>query len=244
MIQVCNNLAQSPIQIGFAYFEASSIVDSDDALSPLLQEFCDKIESVRPLLEERRLAARDMLRNGKFKPTGRSKPANEYLLRTIADSGASGFPRINPIVDVANFISLTSQTPLSLWDIDRAGSSSFAFRFGLEDEEYVFNTSGQTISLEDLAIGCSVTEENPSGTPIVNPVKDSLATKTFQGSRRFGIAVYASQTVFSSAALTSLLSELTSLLNEMSSDSRERSVVVQPGSREFVDVGEGPKNPA
>src|SRR5690606_14984603 len=52
--------------------------------------------------EARRLAARDMLRHGRYKPTGRGKPASEYLLRALAEGD---FPRIHAVVDVNNLVS-------------------------------------------------------------------------------------------------------------------------------------------
>src|SRR5512135_1942198 len=47
--------------------------------------------------ERVRQAVRDLLRRGRYKPTGRGKPASEYLLRT-AQEGA--FPSIHPAVFV------------------------------------------------------------------------------------------------------------------------------------------------
>ena len=64
-----------------------------------------------------RKAIRDLLRHGGFKPTGRSKPASEYLIKA-ADSG-----RLSPInlaVDVCNIVSLHSGLPISVIDLDLA----------------------------------------------------------------------------------------------------------------------------
>lgn len=143
----------------------------------------------RPLTPEEeaiRLAGRDMLRNGTYKPTGRAKPASEYLLRAASKGD---FPRINPLVDICNFMSLTTLLPSSLWDRDRAedagpAGADYAARLGAEGESYVFNASGQVIQLRDLVlIACA-------GRPVVNPVKDSQATKTSQDTRRVGAVVY------------------------------------------------------
>lgn len=153
----------------------------------------DKVISVRAhgLTDEQdavRRAARDMLRNGRYKPTGRGKPASEYLLRSAQTPET--FPRINWPVDVCNFISLTGLLPVSIWDLDKAQCESFAFRLGRSDEEYIFNDAGQVISLTDLVVGCAI-QDNPEGRPIVNPVKDCLATKTSERTRRVGACVYA-----------------------------------------------------
>src|SRR5881392_2583557 len=58
-----------------------------------------------------RTAVRDLLRKGGFKPTGRSKPASEYLLRAVGDGTLSS---INLAVDVCNVVSLHSGLPIDL----------------------------------------------------------------------------------------------------------------------------------
>jgi len=134
-----------------------------------------------------RQVVRDILRNGKYKPTGRGKPASEYLLRAASEGK---FPRINALVDVCNFISLSSLLPVSIWDVERAGAYHFEVRLGREGESYVFNEAGQTIDLQDLVVGCSVHEAGGDSRPIVNPVKDSMETKTNDASVRIAAIVY------------------------------------------------------
>lgn len=130
---------------------------------------------------------RDVFRNGKYKPTGRAKPASEYLLR-VASEGS--FPRINTLVDICNTLSVVSLLPISIWDLDKAGTDRFMFRLGAVDESYVFNATGQDISLSDLIVGCAVRPDGASE-PIVNAVKDSQATKTDEGTTRVAVALYA-----------------------------------------------------
>lgn len=48
-------------------------------------------------------AVRDLLRHAGFKPSGRSKPASEYLAAAFAEQR---FPRINAVVDACNAVSL------------------------------------------------------------------------------------------------------------------------------------------
>lgn len=115
-------------------------------------------------------AVRDMLRHGAYKPTGRGKPASEYLLKAALDGA---FPRVSPLVDAANFASLATELPISLVDLARAEVSSFLVRRGRAGESYVFNSGGQVIDLEDLLLLAAL----PGDRPIANPVKDSLATK-------------------------------------------------------------------
>ena len=54
---------------------------------------------------------RDVLRHGGYKPTGRGKPASEYLVRA-AEEGRLG--SINAAVDVCNAVSLHSGLPVSM----------------------------------------------------------------------------------------------------------------------------------
>jgi DNA/RNA-binding domain of Phe-tRNA-synthetase-like protein len=115
-------------------------------------------------------AARDMLRFGKYKPTGRGKPASEYLLQAAQENA---FPRIGALVDLCNVVSLDNLLPISLIDLERAGTFDFVVRRGRTGESYVFNAGGQTIELEDLLL----TARLPDDAPCANAVKDSLATK-------------------------------------------------------------------
>ena len=96
--------------------------------------------------ESLRAAVRDMLRHGGYKPTGRGKPASEYLVRA-ASEGALG--AINLAVDACNAVSLHSGFPISVVDLDRARGP---FRIGIAPAgaSYVFNASGQEIDLGGL----------------------------------------------------------------------------------------------
>src|SRR5207244_2564984 len=82
-----------------------------------------------------RETVRQLLRHGGFKPTGRSKPASEYLIRAIGEGKLS---TINVAVDVCNIVSLHSGLPISVVDLDR---SREPFRVGIAPKEatYVFN---------------------------------------------------------------------------------------------------------
>ena len=59
--------------------------------------------------DEVRLAVRDLLRHGGFKPTGRSKPASEYLIKS---AGQGTLFSINVAVDACNAVSLHSGLPI------------------------------------------------------------------------------------------------------------------------------------
>jgi DNA/RNA-binding domain of Phe-tRNA-synthetase-like protein len=121
-----------------------------------------------------RAAIRDMLRQGGFKPTGRSKPASEYLLRAHAE-GSLG--PINPAVDACNVVSLHSGLPISVVDLDRL-QEPLSIRCAPVGTSYVFNPAGQSMDLGGLvclydAVG-----------PCANAVKDSQRTKTHDATQR------------------------------------------------------------
>jgi DNA/RNA-binding domain of Phe-tRNA-synthetase-like protein len=124
--------------------------------------------------EPLRAAIRDMLRLGGYKPTGRGKPASEYLVRA-ANEGA--LRSINLAVDACNAVSLHSGFPISLIDLDRA-RAPLRIAIAPEDSTYVFNASGQEIDVGGLV--CVFDADGPCG----NAVKDSQRTKTLDATRR------------------------------------------------------------
>lgn len=197
----------------------------DQKLAQVLEERSKELGDAG---EARRVAARDMLRNRSYKPTGRGKPASEYLLRSAADRKYT-FPRINGPVDVCNYLSLEHVVPISLWDLDRAGTQHFVFRLGRPGEGYVFNDGGQRIDVEDLLVGCRVQEdEDPTEEPIVNPVRDSLATKTTPNTTRVAACIYAPADVFTRASLSSVCRECAELLAECGEPSDAAFGVADP----------------
>lgn len=128
--------------------------------------------SQTPAATRLRNSVRQILRHGKFKASGRSKPAQEYLLRCALEDGS--LPRINAPVDVLNTASLVGGLPISLLSL-RKCSPDLHIRRGTHGEGFVFNASGQVLDVEDLIVTCdaSQTPERPVGSPI----KDSMAGK-------------------------------------------------------------------
>jgi DNA/RNA-binding domain of Phe-tRNA-synthetase-like protein len=117
---------------------------------------------------------RALLRQGGFKPTGRSKPASEYLLKAVGDNLLSA---INVAVDACNVVSLHSGLPISVVDLDLARPP---LRVGVAPAgaSYIFNASGQAIDLGGLL--CLFDAEGPCA----NAVKDAQRTKTSADTRR------------------------------------------------------------
>jgi DNA/RNA-binding domain of Phe-tRNA-synthetase-like protein len=132
-----------------------------------------------------REAVRKLLRQGGFRPTGRSKPASEYLLKAGREGSLSS---INLAVDVCNVVSLHSGLPISVVDLDRVREP---LRIGLAaaGATYVFNASGQTIDLSGLL--CLFDAEGPCGTA----VKDAQRTKTEGQTRRTLSLIWGTKTL-------------------------------------------------
>jgi DNA/RNA-binding domain of Phe-tRNA-synthetase-like protein len=121
-----------------------------------------------------RQAVRQLLREGGFKPTGRSKPASEYLVKAVEEGRMAS---INLAVDVCNAVSLHSGLPVSVVDLDLTAAP---LRVGLAamGSSYVFNATGQSIDLGGLL--CLF---DASG-PCANSVKDAQRTKTSPATRQ------------------------------------------------------------
>lgn len=197
-VQIEHNIPRRDALLGFVRAEGLMMSVEPDGFSAALQQLLIERQQLPSELEARRQAVRDLLRNGRYRPTGRAKPASEYLLR---EAQHGHFPRVNGPVDVANYISLLHMLPVSLWDLDKAGSSYVRFRLGRVGESYVFNVAGQQIDLADLIVGCRVDSASGMDEPIVNPVKDSLATKTDEATTRVAACVYAPASLVSRAML-------------------------------------------
>jgi DNA/RNA-binding domain of Phe-tRNA-synthetase-like protein len=115
-----------------------------------------------------RQGVRDMLRHGGYKPTGRGKPASEYLVRAV---GEGALDSINVAVDACNAVSLHSGLPISVVDLDVL-TLPLRIAVGAAGECYVFNRAGHEIDVGGLL--CLYDAEGPCG----NAVKDAQRTKT------------------------------------------------------------------
>ena len=155
-----------------------------DALSGLLS---DKASAPFRSDDAVRSAVRDLLRHGGYKPTGRGKPASEYLIRA-AEGGS--LAAINAAVDACNAVSLHTGLPISVIDLDRA-RPPLRIDVAPAGARYVFNASGQEIDLEGLLGPCA------------NAVKDAQRTKTHAGTTRTLSVVWGSRALPGRAAAAS-----------------------------------------
>ena len=148
-------ICKFPVSLGEIAYDLTTWL-SLDARAPLASD------------AEVRGAVRDLLRYGGYKPTGRGKPASEYLVKAVSNEKLSS---INAAVDACNAVSLHSGLPISVIDLDKAKAP---FRIGLAPEHtsYQFNATGQSIKLDGLL--CLFDAEGACA----NAVKDCQRTKT------------------------------------------------------------------
>ena len=121
-----------------------------------------------------RAAVRDVLRARGYKPTGRGKPASEYLIRAASDGSLAS---INLAVDACNAVSLHSGLPISVVDLGRV-AEPLRIAVAGAGEKYIFNPSGHEIELAGLPCLYDIVG------PCANAVKDAQRTKTSATTRR------------------------------------------------------------
>jgi DNA/RNA-binding domain of Phe-tRNA-synthetase-like protein len=127
-----------------------------------------------------RQKVRALLKAGGFKPTGRSKPASEYLL------AAAPLRSINLAADAGNAVSLHSGLPISVVDLDRL-RAPLSVDLAPPGSSYVFNPSGQVIDVGKLL--CLIDADGPCA----NAVKDAQRSKTDGATRRTLSLVWSSR---------------------------------------------------
>jgi DNA/RNA-binding domain of Phe-tRNA-synthetase-like protein len=158
--------------------------------------------------ESVRVAVRSVLRVGGYKPTGRGKPASEFLLGVAREQE---LPIVNNLVDINNLVSLTSALPISMFDGDRLGPAT-SVRFGRPGESYVFNQSGQTMDIAGIPVVCRASSDEPVG----NAVKDSMLAKVGQETRSAEAVIYGSRQL-ETGYLERAAQELANLMTEFAS---------------------------
>ncbi len=180
-------LTPSPVIPALIWAEGIAPPAPTEAMPEVLGDLLRRAQSIGEefVPTEMRQRVRKILRYGTYKPSGRSKPASEFLLRVALDGS---FPLVNGPVDVNNIVSFESGLPGSIFDADLSGRH-LLLRRGAPGESYVFNPSGQSINLQDLLLVCRRTEGGWE--PCGNPVKDSMATKIQPETRDVIAVLYA-----------------------------------------------------
>ena len=160
-----------PIVFEVSYPAPLGELETPEAWAPWRQ-----VQGAAPVRRDEaiRKGVRDLLRHGGHKPTGRGKPASEYLLKAATDGALA---EINVAVDAGNIVSLHSGFPISIVDTECA-AAPFGIAIPEAGSRYVFNPSGQEISVAGLL---SLFD---SEGPCANGVKDSQRTKTSAETRK------------------------------------------------------------
>jgi len=166
-------------------------------------------------------AIRGLLKRGGFKPSGRNKPASEYLAQAAREGR---YPAINNLVDVNNLLSLETGLPISLLDL-RAFEGRAVLRYGAAGEKYVFNPAGQEIGLEGLICVCGGTAA--AGVPLGNPVKDSMSGKLKADTEAVIGVVYASLDCEPGRDMPSHVARFAALLGKFCAAAEVRARVVR-----------------
>lgn len=201
------DLPQSTLRIGV--LEASNITVKSSS-----QEYKDLIESeVKPFTspdyiysDKMQKGVRSLLKTWGFHPSGRSRPASEFLFKDLQNRGCFNF--INNIVDINNHISLMTNLPISVFDTAKSGNE-LCLRVGADDEEYVFNREGQILSLKKLLVVAK-----QSGEAIGSPVKDCQATKVFEPTKDIVFVVYTSSNLTSKEEMSKILEDIAKYLKK------------------------------
>ena len=186
-IELDPSLSPSPVLPALIYAEGIAPPHPTVEAPPFLADTIARVQEIGEgfIPQEQRARVRRMLKHGKYRASGRGRPASEFLLRAAL---TGEFPLINGPVDVNNAISLISGLPGSIFDADISGRE-LLLRWGLPRESYVFNRSGQTIDLEDLLVVCRST--GGGWEPCGNPVKDAMTTKVTEETRNVIAVLYA-----------------------------------------------------
>ena len=154
--------------------EFSATIENLTTTPEVLELFSVDAEAPFQSSDAIRKNTRDMLRVCGFKPTGRSKPASEYLIKAVEKEILSS---INVPVDICNAVSLHSGIPISVVDCDLL-NEPLKVAPAEKGVSYVFNASGQ-----EMDIGGLLCLWDADG-PCANAVKDSQRTKISPQTKR------------------------------------------------------------
>lgn len=143
---------------------------SEEALKPIRAFFTTDKHSPLQTIETKTII-RNLLRYGGFSPSGRNKPAHEYLNKAIEKGWFTPNKGINAAVDACNVASLHSALPISVVDTSKI-TPPLHIRCCPKDTSYPFNPSGQILKADGL-----LSMWDTLG-PSASPVKDSQRSKT------------------------------------------------------------------
>lgn len=200
------SLEHPDLLVGWVSARGVRVEESDERLRALVDEAVEAARA-RTADESLRAGVRDLLRGYGYKPSGRGKPASEFL---AAAAVTGRFPTVVNVVDVNNLLSLETGWPMSIFDLDRArtGGVELEVRLGRPGEEFVFNAAGQSID-----IGGLISVARVGGEAIGNPVKDSMTTKVGAETDAVLGVIYASRQVADAAEVAATARRFGALLS-------------------------------
>ncbi len=203
------SMPPGPLRVGLVEAEGVEVSASSPAYLEMIRE------AVLPILapgfvfpDSLQKGIRSLLKAYGFHPSGRNRPASEFLVKDVQGRGA--FNPINNLVDINNHLSLTTNLPISIFDLDKTGGN-LCLRLGLDEEKYIFNREGQEISLRNLIV---VARSGGDLQAVGSPVKDSHATKISDSTRRILGVVYTSKTITPEGDLARNMDEFALLITE------------------------------
>jgi DNA/RNA-binding domain of Phe-tRNA-synthetase-like protein len=205
VIRVINRIEDPRLILGVVEITGGTVRDASAELREETQAVCAALlDPAHELPDATRKAVRGALKVGGFSPTGRSRPASEYLLADLRERGE--FNHISGPVDVNNVVSLETMLPISLLDGDKVGPVA-TVRIGAEGEGYVFNPSGQWLDVKRCIVVCGA-----EGAPLGTPVKDSMAGKVFEGCTHFLGVIYGASELYDREQLQDIAKHMADLL--------------------------------
>ena len=205
-------LPPGPLRVGLV--EAEGVVVSPSR-PEYIAEICQDIRRMTDLEyhlpDSVQKGVRSLLKAYGFHPSGRNRPASEFLIKDLQMRGE--FRAINNVVDINNHLSLVSHLPMSVLDLERTGRH-LCLRVGMEGESYLFNREGQELALKKLLVVAGAEQDSP---PFGSPVKDSQASKVFETTRNVIGVVYTSKNITPVEELEGLLMRFADLLQREAS---------------------------
>ncbi|MFZ2956575.1 MAG: phenylalanine--tRNA ligase beta subunit-related protein [Candidatus Ozemobacteraceae bacterium] len=200
-------LSPGPLQIGLIEADGVCVLPSRAAyVQKISEEIAHILQPGWVYPDSLQKGIRSLLKAYGFHPSGRNRPASEFLVKDL--QGRGSFNSINNVVDINNHVSLISHLPISIFDRQKTGNQ-LMIRVGMEGEQYIFNREGHELSLRDLLI---VARGDGDKAALGSPVKDSQATKVFEGTSSLVGIIYSSTTLLVPNALAGILGRFADLL--------------------------------
>ncbi len=215
------SLPPSSLRIGLVEAQGVTVKPSNsDYLAEIDKDIAPILSPDYVYPDKMQKGIRSLLRTFGFHPSGRSRPASEFLAKDLGNRGS--FNPINNVVDINNHISLLYNLPISVIDLDKSGSE-LSLRVGAPEEKYIFNREGQELTLKNLIV---IAKNGDSHKPIGSPVKDSQETKVFENTKNILFVIYTSSTITTECELKEINDRIALLLDKECSPERIKTAII------------------